>query len=136
MPLGLAELSAVAAPDSLRETREPPPAALPPTLAISGECPAAASIWADVEAIVPTDNLSRVTSATIEVTDLGDSYRVHIVGQGVERARVFRDLERDCDHRARFVAVFVVLTLLPPDFVVEAKPDPPPPPPKAEPPKT
>lgn len=100
-----------------------PPFEVPPTLTVSGVCPAAEAIWADVKTIVPAGDLARVTSAAIEVADLGDSYRVRILGNAGERFRVYRDLERDCDHRARFAAVFAVLTLIPPDVLVDSQLD-------------
>lgn len=52
---------------------------VPSTLTASGACPAAETIWADVKTIVPARDLRRVTSTAIEVTDLGDSYRVRIL---------------------------------------------------------
>ena len=58
-----------------------------------------------------------------------------------QRVRVYRDVARDCEQRARFAAVFVVLTLMPPELLIEtpkllaaeppspepAPPEPPPP---------
>jgi hypothetical protein len=103
----------------------------PPTLAVEGTCPDGDAIWTDVKTIVPVGDLARVTNAKIDVTDLGETYRVRIVWTDGERLRVFRDLDRDCDHRARFAAVFIVLTLLPPDVLLDIRHDisPPPPPP-------
>jgi len=110
-----------------RAAAEPAPAAplpeMPASLTANDACPAAETIWADVKAIVPASDLSRVTSAAIEVTDLGEGYRVRILAEGGERLRLFRDLERDCDHRARFAAVFIVLTLIPPDVLVDSRPE-------------
>jgi hypothetical protein len=108
-----------------------PRSPIPATLTARGVCPAVETIWADVKAIVPASDLPRVTSTAIEVTDLGVSYRVRILVVGGERLRVFMDLERDCDHRARFAAVFIVLTLIPPDVLLDARPEAPPPPPPA-----
>jgi hypothetical protein len=61
-----------------------------------------------------------VTEARVEVSDLGATYHVRIVSDAGERQRTFRDPEHDCDHRARFAAVFIVVTLLPPDVLLEA----------------
>jgi hypothetical protein len=94
----------------------------PAAMAVTGECPSAGAIWSDVKAIVPSHDLGRVTSARIEVSDLGATYHVRIVSDDGERQRTFRDPEHDCDHRARFAAVFIVVTLLPPDVLLEAPP--------------
>jgi hypothetical protein len=91
-------------------------------MSVSGECPSADTIWSDVKAIVPAHDLGRVTAARIEVSDLGTTYHVRIVSDDGERQRTFRDPEHDCDHRARFAAVFIVVTLLPPDVLLEAPP--------------
>jgi hypothetical protein len=91
-------------------------------MAVSGDCPSAGAIWSDVKAIVPTHDLGRVTAAPIEVSDLGATYHIRIVSDDGERQRTFRDPEHDCDHRARFAAVFIVVTLLPPDVLLEAPP--------------
>lgn len=112
-----------------------PPALTEPPVAItvSGTCPNAEAIWAAVASIVPAKDLDRFAAAAkVEVFDLGDSYRVSVNAKGIDRLRVYRDLAHDCDHRARFAAVFVVLTLMPPDVLLDvlpAQPPPPPPPP-------
>jgi len=71
-------------------------------------------------------------STRVEVDDLGESYRVTLMSADrKERTRLYRDASRDCDQRARFVAVFIVLTLMPPELLAElpVKAPPPPPPP-------
>ncbi len=92
-------------------------------MVVAGECPSAGAIWSDVKAIVPAHDLGRVTAARIEVSDLGSTYHVRIVSDDGERQRTFRDPEHDCDHRGRFAAVFIVVTLLPPDVLLEAPPE-------------
>jgi hypothetical protein len=106
--LAQAQAQSVPAPDT------------PATLKVSGGCPSAETIWADVRAIVPASDLGRVTTARVEVSDLGATYQVRIASEDGERHRTFRDVEHDCDHRARFAAVFIVVTLLPPDVLLEA----------------
>ena len=119
------------------ETPAPPPptaapAEPPATIAVNGACPTADAVWTAVASIVPAQELGRLAAARIEISDLGETYRVGVNAKGIDRLRVYRDLARDCEHRARFAAVFVVLTLMPPDVLLEAvppEPEPPPPPP-------
>jgi hypothetical protein len=93
---------------------------------VTGDCPSQEAIWSDIRAIVAPSDLGKVTAARVEVSDLGATYHVRIVGDSGERQRTFRDVGRDCDHRARFAAVFIVVTLLPPDVLLESPPEPPP----------
>jgi hypothetical protein len=106
----------------------------PVTISVGGTCPNAEAISAAIASIVPAKDLDRfASSAKAEVADLGDTYRVSVSAKGqgpaISRLRVYRDLAHDCDHRARFAAVFIVLTLMPPDVLLDALPPPPPPPP-------
>jgi hypothetical protein len=93
-------------------------------------------ITATMVSLVPRAAVEALpTSTRVEVVDLGESYRVTLVaGDGKERARLYQDAARDCTQRARFVAVFIVLTLMPPELLAESplkEPEPPPPPPPA-----
>jgi hypothetical protein len=107
----------------------------PVAVTVSGTCPDREAIAKAIASIVPAKDLDRfASSSTVEVSDLGETYRVSVNANGVERLRVYRDLARDCEHRARFAAVFIVLTLLPPDVLLDALPPPPPPPPVPPPP--
>jgi hypothetical protein len=97
-------------------------------------------ITATIGSLVPRGAVEALSPLTrVEVIDLGDSYRVTlVVADGKERARLYRDASRDCDQRARFVAVFIVLTLMPPELLAESPlkataPPPPTPPPSAVP---
>jgi hypothetical protein len=103
-----------------------PPSDLPATMTVVGECPPPSAIWAGIRSMVPPSDLGKVTAAKVEVSDLGATYHVRIVGDERERQRTFHDVERDCDHRARFAAIFIVVTLLPPDVLLESPPEPPP----------
>src|SRR5579863_2068539 len=97
----------------------------PVDISVGGSCPNAEAISAAIASIVPAKDLDRfAASAKAEVADLGDTYRVSVTakGQGISRLRVYRDLAHDCDHRARFAAVFIVLTLMPPDVLLDALP--------------
>ena len=150
-PLGLATLAAVATlllggaqaqalppPEGAQPVPASPPERATPieppvAITIGGACPNAQAIRAAIASIVTAKDLDRfASSAKVEVSDLGDTYRVSVSGkgqgQGISRLRVYRDLAHDCDHRARFAAVFIVLTLMPPDVLLDALPPPSPPP--------
>jgi hypothetical protein len=140
---------ALAAPVAGEPEAPPPmPGAGAPIIAANGICPSAERTWTAMTLLVPKDALDQLPrTAEVEVTDLGETYRVRLVSGGVERVRVYRDLARDCEQRARFAAVFVVLTLMPPELLIEsprlpppaelpppaATPQPPPPPPEPPP---
>ncbi len=109
--------------------QQPPSGDVARAMTVSGECPSETAIRTDIEAIVPASDLEKVTAANIDVADLGTTYHVRIAGDGGERQRTFRDVDHDCDHRARFAAIFIVVTLLPPDVLLESLPEPPPAPP-------
>jgi hypothetical protein len=96
-----------------------------PIILVSGSCPGLDTITAAITALVPRGDVESLPgSAGVEVTDLGETYRVSVVAGGVPRVRIFRDEGRDCAQRARFAAVYIVLTLLPPELVVEPQPKP------------
>jgi hypothetical protein len=144
--LAVTALAAIALPARAlpAETDAAPPAARSEptaTITVSGICPKAEAIWTAMASLVPVKELDRLDpQAKIDVSDLGDTYRVTVNAKGTERLRIYRDLAHDCDHRARFAAVFIVLTLMPPEVLLDAlpapppEPPPPPPPPPAEPP--
>jgi hypothetical protein len=118
-----------------------PPVAVPaPSFSVDGVCPRPDTLSAAVTALIPHGDLSVLPRSTaVELADLGDSYRVEVEAEGVSRVRIFRDVGHDCQQRARFAAVFIVLTLLPPELVIDVEPPPPPsptlpPPPAPEPP--
>ena len=93
-----------------------------PALSATGVCPDADTIWAAMATLVPRGALGALPrGAMIDVGDLGETYRVRLLtGAGVQRVRVYRDLARDCEQRARFAAVFVVLTLMPPELLIDS----------------
>ena len=138
--LGGRPARALPPPEGAPPVPTPPPvraAPVEPTVAITvgGTCPNVEAISAAIASIVPAKDLDRfASSAKAEVSDLGDSYRVSVNAKGIDRLRVYRDLAHDCDHRARFAAVFIVLTLMPPDVLLDALPPPPPPSPPSLPP--
>jgi len=101
----------------------------PPGFAASVHCPDTDVVWASVTALVGAARLPPVDKRpTLKIDDLGARYRVAIAG----RAREVVDETRDCGRRAQVAAVFVALTLVPPEGPA---PDAPPPPPAPTPPK-
>jgi hypothetical protein len=85
-------------------------------VALGNVCPTAAAVAAETWALTPTHQravLDELLDAQIE--DLGASYRVVVRTAKGTKERVYQGPERDCEKRARFVAVFVVLTLMPPE---------------------
>jgi hypothetical protein len=107
-----------------------PPVALPaPPFVVDGVCPRLDTLSAAVTALIPHGDLGVLPRSTaVEVADLGDRYRVQVDADGVSRVRIFRDVGHDCQQRARFAAVFIVLTLLPPELVIDVQPPLPTPP--------
>jgi hypothetical protein len=99
-------------------------------------------VRAEVETLVPHERLnarlraaaaSGGSGAPIEVIDLGPSFRIVAAGN----PREYRDEARDCAHRVRMAAVFVVLVIDPAAILREKEvpvTPPPPPPPAAAPP--
>ncbi len=111
--------------------------AIDPLFAGSSLCPTPAAVRAEVEALVPRERLhARLRAAAtgaappVAVTDLGAPFQITAAGN----TREYRDEARDCAHRARVAAVFVVLVIDPAAMGEEAAapapaPAPPSPPP-------
>jgi hypothetical protein len=96
-----------------------------PAVAASAPCPDADVVWAGVTALVGAARLPPVERRpTLRIDDLGPRYRVAIAG----RAREVVDETRDCGRRAQVAAVFVALTLVPPEGPAPDAPPPSPPP--------
>ncbi|HEX3777618.1 MAG TPA: hypothetical protein VHV51_24280, partial [Polyangiaceae bacterium] len=96
-----------------------------------GQCPEPAAVEREVLRLIPAERHALVErDVRIELDDLGDSYRVTVSNAGTSLKKSYADPARDCDSRARFAAVFAVLTVMPPELGPEPpKPKPPPPPP-------
>jgi len=98
---------------------ERPPSA--PEITSTGACPSADAIWTAMSSLVPSGALESLPrAAAVDVADAGDTYRVRLTVSNTQRVRVYRDVARDCEQRARFAAVFVVLTLMPPELLIES----------------
>ncbi len=59
-------------------------------------------------------------SVDVQLWDYGDRYRVRVVAPGKRAEKVYADPGRDCHKRARVAAVFVFLTIFPPELWGEA----------------
>ncbi|HYP99511.1 MAG TPA: hypothetical protein VER96_12645 [Polyangiaceae bacterium] len=114
--------------------------AAPPAFVFGSiECPDPKTVQQAVLNLIPPERHSLLTRGVrVELEDLGDSYRVTVWKDGASVKKSYSDPARECDGRARFAAVFTVLTLMPPELgaepVVEPepKPEPPKPPPPVE----
>ena len=91
-------------------------------ISIEGACPDGRAVERAIDALIPRGTAALPESARVTIEDDGDSYRVEVRSADAARSRLFRDASRDCEQRARFAAVFIVLTLLPPDLAIPAPP--------------
>jgi hypothetical protein len=78
----------------------------------SEACPSRDSIEVAVQSLLGKSQLSSEELNLVEVSDLGDRYVIKVKG----RVREYTDETRDCAKRARVAAVFVALTVAPPDI--------------------
>lgn len=79
-------------------------------------CPTAAAVAAETWALTPAHQRGVLDELRdVQIEDLGASYRVVVTTVKGTKERIFRGPERECEKRARFVAVFIVLTLMPPE---------------------
>jgi len=91
----------------------------------AASCPERGAVWTGVEALIGRERLPAPgPPPTLVVDDAGDRYRVAFGG----RAHEYVDAQRDCARRAHVAAVFVALTLVPPQFLLAEPAGPPPPP--------
>lgn len=127
---GLAPTATHAQPPAIRSNAAEGAAPVA-AISVDGTCPDERAVDLAITALIPRGVAALPESAAISLEDLGETYRVDVKADGVARARLFRDAARDCEQRARFAAVFIVLTLLPPELAlsVQAPPLPPAPPP-------
>lgn len=106
-----------------------------PRVTAVGDCPGAEAVAQIVETLAPRRAIPAPRrGAEVSVADQGDSYRVQVVVEGTPHARRYRDAARDCAYRARVAAVFVVLTLMPPELLMDSPAAPPVAPPAVLPP--
>ncbi len=82
-------------------------------------CPSTRAVWSNVASLIGRERLPQVEPPTSLATrDLGERYVVAIG----ERRHEYTDAARDCTQRAQVAAVFVALTLVPPEFLLPASP--------------
>jgi hypothetical protein len=99
----------------------PPAAQL--RISTAGECPGAGGVARTIEDLIPKHVAEVVRrDPKISVADMGGTYRVSVLADGVSHVRVYRDVGRDCAQRSRVAAVFIVLTLMPPEVLMESPP--------------
>lgn len=85
-------------------------------------CPSAAEVVRETLRLTPPHRQHVYAEAVrVELQDLGPSYRLRLFEPELRAEKTYVDPGRDCTRRARFAAVFVVLTLMPPE--VEAAAD-------------
>lgn len=101
----------------------------------SGDCPEPAAVEREVLRLIPPERHELLQHGVrIEIDDLGDSYRVTVSNDGSAVKKRYSDRARDCEGRARFAAVFSVLTVMPPELGPDGSSAPKPPPPRPAPP--
>lgn len=82
----------------------------------TGSCPSAEATDVAVLSLIPDDRRAVLEGIRIEIEDEGPNYRVTVLHGDDRTERTYSDPRRDCDQRARFSAVFAVLTLMPPQI--------------------
>jgi hypothetical protein len=100
----LLELTSRAAGAEPRETPKPP-------LQVVGSCPTADAVERALAPLLKRE-LSFSSEALARVVDHGNRFAVSVKGQTGQ----YLDAERDCAERARVSAVFIALTLNPPEI--------------------
>jgi hypothetical protein len=101
----------------------------------AGQCPDPALVEREVLSLVPPERHELLERRVrVDIDDLGESYRVTVSKDGSSVRKNYSDPGRDCEGRARFAAVFAVLTVMPPELGPDALAPPKPPPPPAPPP--
>lgn len=104
-----------------RELSEPPT----PFIFGSLQCPDPRSVQQAVLGLIPPERYHLLEHGVrVELEDLGDSYRVTVWKAGASVNKSYSDPARNCAGRARFAAVFTVLTLMPPELGPEPEPEP------------
>ncbi|MGC4063303.1 MAG: hypothetical protein QM784_01345 [Polyangiaceae bacterium] len=89
---------------------------------VSGEsaCPSAAEVERETLRLTPPHRHQLYADAIrVELRDFGESYLLRIFDPNLRTEKTYVDPSRDCTRRARFAAVFVVLTLMPPEVAME-----------------
>jgi hypothetical protein len=115
---------------ALGQAPERPDLSAPPVAFVFGgvECPDPKTVQQAVLNLIPPERHSLLARGVrVDLEDLGDSYRVTVWKDGASIKKSYSDPAHDCDGRARFAAVFTVLTLMPPELGAEPVVEPVPP---------
>jgi hypothetical protein len=85
-----------------------------------GTCPDPLTLQSEVVRLTPEPRREELFERVrVDVTDGGDTYRVTLITNEDRQDKSFTDPNRDCAKRARFAAVFIVVTLFPPELDLE-----------------
>lgn len=88
-----------------------------------GNCPSAAEVTRETSRLTPQDKQGTYAeNVRVTLQDLGGSYQLRILAPGLRVEKTYVDGSRDCSRRARFAAVLIVLTLMPPQVAEEPRP--------------
>lgn len=102
-----------------------PPATAPRIDSGAGGCPLAGDVEAEILRLVPPTERHRLAPPVrIRIEDEGTRYVVRVFDGTTETTRAHVDEGRNCAGRARFAAVFVVLTLMPPEVLLSLETQP------------
>jgi hypothetical protein len=106
---------------------------LPRPFEVSGtsSCPAPELVRAEIFQLSSAERRRAIPAdSRVTLSDNGASYRVAVTTDSTRAEKTYDDPARDCARRARFAAVFAVLTLMPPQLAdlveTESKPGAPP----------
>lgn len=82
----------------------------------TGDCPSAPVVESEALRLIPEAHRDVLVGVKVEIEDLGGMHLVRVTRERDVVERSYTDELRECDQRARFSAIFVVLTLMPPDL--------------------
>ncbi|MFZ5894044.1 MAG: hypothetical protein ACOY0T_23475 [Myxococcota bacterium] len=88
-----------------------------------GTCPEPEAVRAAILQLTSSKSRAALPAESrVSVNDQGASFRVSVVTEGSTAERTYSDPGRSCERRARFAAVFAIVTLMPPDLGPEPEP--------------
>ena len=86
---------------------------------VSGDtaCPDPVAVEAEVFRLTSASRRAQyLPGASVQLSDSGDTYSIEIRRRGEHFVKSYSDPAHECEKRVRFAAVYVVMTLMPPDF--------------------
>jgi hypothetical protein len=88
-------------------------------------CPTPKQVERDVLRLTPREQHHLLSQGVhVNLTDFGDTYRISIVKDGELAERDYSNPPLECERRARFAAVFIIMTVMPPALPPEEEPNP------------